>query len=128
MRKGRNPTDPPASGRPQVGDDPGCRSRPVRPALPAEPEQRGDEGALAEAPVAGACQHNQGVAEAIRRAGSQKELARLLGVTQVRVSRYLHGVRLPIRKALIIEQKLGVPGRLTRPDVFGGGPDTDTAR
>jgi Putative antitoxin of bacterial toxin-antitoxin system, YdaS/YdaT len=67
---------------------------------------------------------NPGILEAIRRVGSQAKLARMLGITQARVSQYLHGVRPPIRKALLIEQKLGVSVQLTRPDVFGNGePD-----
>lgn len=60
-----------------------------------------------------------GIQAAIAKAGSQAELARLLKTTPQTVNSWLARERVPLGRAVQIEQVLGVPKELTRPDVFG---------
>lgn len=59
-----------------------------------------------------------GIADAVRRAGSQAILARHLGVTQQAVSMWLARGHVPLRRAVEIESQYGVPrARLINPRI-----------
>ena len=60
---------------------------------------------------------------AIGIAGSQTALARLLGVSQMAVSRWSRGVsQLPPEHVLTVERETGISRHDLRPDVFGPAP------
>lgn len=58
-------------------------------------------------------------AVAVRKAGSQAKLARMLGVRQTVVSSWLRrGTPLPAQHVLPIEAALGIPRHELRPDIY----------
>ena len=64
---------------------------------------------------------NRGIASAIQQAGSQELLGAALGYEQSRISRFLHEkVTIPIRVALALEKKYGIPRHCTRADLKKG--------
>jgi DNA-binding transcriptional regulator YdaS (Cro superfamily) len=67
---------------------------------------------------------NLGVQKAVEVAGSQTALAKLIGVRQQHVWKWLRMERIPAERAIEIEQ--ATKGRVTRhelrPDIFGAPP------
>lgn len=61
---------------------------------------------------------NPGVAKAIERAGSQKQLAEMMGVDQPLITHWLYRSCPPVR-AKQIEEKLGVSRKEICPEIFG---------
>lgn len=60
---------------------------------------------------------NAGILKAIEVAGSQKNLADLLGVDQPLIHYYIHN-RVPATRAMAIEKLTGVSKSLIRPDLW----------
>lgn len=60
---------------------------------------------------------NRGIAQAIKIAGGQYQLAKALGVKQPSVNYYLH-TNCPAEKAVEIESLTKVPREKIRPDIF----------
>ncbi|RTL07348.1 hypothetical protein EKK58_02215 [Candidatus Dependentiae bacterium] len=60
---------------------------------------------------------NHGVAEAVEKTGSTRQLARLCGVTQPSVMKWLH-TNCPAERAVQIENITGVPRESIRPDLW----------
>ncbi len=59
-----------------------------------------------------------GVRLSIDKAGSQNKLAKLVGVQQCNVSKWLHrDKKVPLEKAIKIEKVLGIPRDVLRPDI-----------
>ncbi len=69
---------------------------------------------------------NIGVIEAVKRCGSQRELAKLLNVEQSSVMRWIWQ-NCPAERAVQIEKAVGVSRRIIRPDLFGDRPLVITA-
>lgn len=69
---------------------------------------------------------NQALEAAIKKAGSQSALARMIGVTQRAVWRWLHEQKpLPAEHVLTVEAKTGITKELLRPDLYrADDPDT----
>lgn len=63
---------------------------------------------------------NDGMLKAIKLAGSQRALARKMGVSQTAVNKMLHG-KVPAERAVQLEQVTGVPRGTFRPDLFRSG-------
>ena len=67
---------------------------------------------------------NRHIEKAIAVVGTQSELARLAGVSQTAVNKWLHGGRLSAESALAVER--ATSGKVTRhrlrPDIFGPRP------
>lgn len=62
---------------------------------------------------------NQALEAAIKDAGSQSALARMIGVTQRAVWRWLHEQKpLPAEHVLTVEAKTGIAKELLRPDLY----------
>lgn len=57
------------------------------------------------------------IAEAIRIAGSQTELARRIRATQGLIHHYVRGTRIPPERCIAIERETGVPCEQLRPDI-----------
>lgn len=56
---------------------------------------------------------------AVSRAGSQSALARICGVSQTAVWKWLQSSkRLPAEQVLVVERETGVPRHLLRPDIY----------
>lgn len=62
---------------------------------------------------------NQALEAAIKEAGSQSALARMIGVTQRAVWRWLHEQKpLPAEHVLTVEARTGITKELLRPDLY----------
>jgi DNA-binding transcriptional regulator YdaS (Cro superfamily) len=62
---------------------------------------------------------------AVTRSGSQSAFARLCGVSQTAVWKWLQsGKRLPAEHVLIVEQETGVSRHLLRPDIYPADPSS----
>lgn len=61
--------------------------------------------------------------EALRRAGSQSALARILGIKQPSVHKALRAKRqVSAEEAVVLERELGIPRHESRPDLFQPDP------
>ena len=58
---------------------------------------------------------DNGISLAVGKAGSQAALAKVLGISPQAVSRW---EKIPVKRALKIEQKLGIPRHQLRPDIW----------
>lgn len=60
---------------------------------------------------------------AVTRAGSQSALARVCGVSQTAVWKWIQsGKRLPAELCLVVERETGVSKQLLRPDIYPAEP------
>ena len=63
---------------------------------------------------------------AVTRAGSQSALARVCGVSQTAVWKWIQsGKRLPAELCLVVERETGVSKHLLRPDIYPFEPTPD---
>ena len=63
---------------------------------------------------------------AVTRAGSQSALARVCGVSQTAVWKWIQsGKRLPAELCLVVERETGVSKHLLRPDIYPAEPTTN---
>lgn len=61
-----------------------------------------------------------GIEHAVRAVGSQRELARRLGVTQQAISEWVASGEIPPRRVLDVERASGVPRRVLAPHLYAG--------
>lgn len=64
------------------------------------------------------------ISKAVEKAGSQAELARLLGVSSQAINKMLAAKRVPAERVLKIEEVTGVSRHELRPDLY---PEEETA-